>query len=67
MLQTAANVTAYIEYQGQEKNKCGSGYPTYSKFLPPTVNFFLQILKLEENSRTINIILFCYSLPTSEF
>ena len=29
---------------------CGSGYPTYPKFLPPTLNFFLQILKLEENS-----------------
>ena len=37
---------------------CGSGYLTYPKFLPPTLNFFLQILK---------IILFCYCLPTSEF
>ena len=36
---------------GQEKNMCGPGYPTYPKFLPPTLNFFLQILKLEENSR----------------
>ena len=35
-----------------KKKKCGSGYPTYSKFLPPILNFFLQILKLEENSRT---------------
>ena len=31
---------------------CGSGYMTYPNFLPPTLNFFLQILKLEENSRT---------------
>ena len=31
---------------------CGSGYPTYPKYLPPTLNFFPQILKLEENSRT---------------
>ena len=37
---------------GQEKNMCGSGYPAYPKFLPPTLNFFLQILKSEENSRT---------------
>ena len=37
---------------GQEKNMCGSGYLTYPTFLPPTLNFFLQILKLEENSRT---------------
>ena len=34
------------------KNMCGSGNRTYPKFLPPTLNFFLQILKLEENSRT---------------
>ena len=31
---------------------CGSGYPTYPKLKPPALNFFLQILKLEENSRT---------------
>ena len=30
----------------------GSGYQTYTKFLPPTLHFFLQILKLEDNSRT---------------
>ena len=30
----------------------GSGYPTYPIFLPPTLNFFLQILKLEENNRS---------------
>ena len=35
-----------------EKNICGSGYPTYPKFLLPTLNFFLQILMLEESSRT---------------
>ena len=38
---------------------CGSGYPTYPKFLPPTLNFFLQILKLKENSRTK---LFCSAI-----
>ena len=27
----------------------GSGYSTYPKTLPPTLNFFLQILKFEEN------------------
>ena len=38
-------------FLGQEKkNMCGSGYPTYPKLLPPTLNFFLQILKLEENN-----------------
>ena len=25
------------------------GYPTDPRFLPPTLNFFFQILKLEEN------------------
>ena len=35
-----------------KKKICGSGCPTYPKFLSPTINFFLQILKLEENSRT---------------
>ena len=36
------------------KNIRGSGYPTYPKFLhvPSTLIFFLQILKMEENSRT---------------
>ena len=34
-----------------KKNMCGSGYPTYPEFLSPTLDFFLQILKLEENSR----------------
>ena len=42
---------------------CGSGCPTYPNFFPPTLNCFLQILKLEENSR----ISFRYSLLTSEF
>ena len=27
-------------YSGQIKNMCGSGYPTYPKILPPTLNFF---------------------------
>ena len=57
---------------------CGSGYPTYPKFVPTTQNCSLQILKLKENSRTKEFcsailfqlqkerILFCYSLPTSE-
>ena len=38
---------------------CGSGYVTYPKLLPPTLNFFLQILNLEENSRTK---LFCSAI-----
>ena len=29
-----------------------SDYPTFPKVIPPTINFFLQTLKLEENSRT---------------
>ena len=40
---------------------CGSGFPTLPLFFTPYPKFFLQILKLEEN-----IILFCYSFPTSE-
>ena len=28
----------------------GSGYPTFPNFLPPTINFCLQTMKLEENS-----------------
>ena len=33
-----------------KKNMGGSGYPTYPKFLPPNLTFFLQILNLEEKS-----------------
>ena len=58
------NEVIYGKFLGQEKNMCGSGYPTYPKLLPPTLNFLLTIMKLEKNSR---LILFCYSLPTSEF
>ena len=39
--------------KGQIKNMCGSGYPTYPNILAPTLNFFLQILKFEENIRKI--------------
>ena len=45
--------------QAKKKNMRGSGYPTYSKFLPPTLNFFLQILKLGEKTRTK---LFCSAI-----
>ena len=38
--------------KAKKKNMCGSGNPTYPKCLPPTLNFLLQIPKLEENSRT---------------
>ena len=38
--------------KAKKKNMCGSGYPTYPRFVPPTLNIFLQRLKLEENSRT---------------
>ena len=38
---------------------CGTGYPAYPIFLPPTLNIFLRILKLEENSRTK---LFCSAI-----
>ena len=41
-----------ISLLGQEKNMCGSGYPTYPYFLAPTLNLFLPILKLKGNSRT---------------
>ena len=36
----------------KKKISSGSGYITYPNFLPPTLDFFLQILKFEENSRT---------------
>ena len=36
---------------------CGSGYLTYPKYLPPTLNFFLQILKLEEIAEQNNFVL----------
>ena len=26
--------------KAKKNNMCGSGYPTYPKFLPPTLNFF---------------------------
>ena len=29
-----------LHHLGQKKNMCGSGYPTYPKFLLPTLNFF---------------------------
>ena len=32
-------------HKAKKKNMCGSGY--YAKFLPPSLIFFLQILKLE--------------------
>ena len=31
---------------------CGLGNETYPKFLPPALNFLLQILKLEKGSKT---------------
>ena len=51
---------------GQDKKLCGYVYLTYPKFLPLTLNFSLQILKLEEKWQN-KIILFWYSLPASEF
>ena len=44
---------------------CGLGNETYPKFLPPALNFLLQILKVEKDSKTKKM--FCCSLPTSEF
>ena len=41
---------AKVIIRPRKKNKCGSGFPTYPRFLLPTLNFFLHILKLEENS-----------------
>ena len=45
-------LTEDMGFKAKKKNMCGSGYSTYSNFLPPTLNFFLHILKLGENSRT---------------
>ena len=41
-----------------KKKMCGSGYSTYPKFLHPTLYVFLQILKLEVNSRTKYILIY---------
>ena len=41
----------------RKKYMRGSGYSTYPKFLPPTLNFFLQILKLEEIVEQNNFVL----------
>ena len=37
--------------EGQEKNMCGSGYPTNPKFLPPTLNFFSKFWSIPSNFR----------------
>ena len=40
-----------LNLQPNKKNRCGSSYPTVPNFLPLTLNFFLQILKLKKNIR----------------
>ena len=45
---------------------CGSGYPTYPNFLPPNLNFLSPNSEVGRE-KWDKIILFCYSLPTSEF
>ena len=47
--------------QSQEKNMCGSGYPIYPKFLSPTLNFFLQILKLKRIAEQNHFVLLLFS------
>ena len=45
---------------------CGSGYLTYPKFLPPTLYFFSPNSEVGREQQN-KIILFCHSIPTSEF
>ena len=50
----------------KNKNICGSGYLTNPKFLPPTLNFFLQILKLEEIAEQKNCSAILFQLQNLE-
>ena len=47
-------------------NMCGSGYPTYPKFFTSYPYFFASNSEVGREKQN-KIILFCYSLPASEF